>query len=65
MLEKIKCPQCGARLIDANKSQFECTIVMKSTGKEQNEPDYQIKCYKCKSLINVYQNKIQARSLAR
>lgn len=65
MLEKVLCPQCGARLIDAKKSQIANTITMKSTGLEKNEPDYQIKCPKCKNLINMFVKNVNARSLAR
>lgn len=65
MLEKVSCPLCGARLIDANKSQLANTITMKSTGTEKKEPDYQIKCPKCKNLINMFIKNTNARSLAR
>jgi transcription elongation factor Elf1 len=52
MKKKLVCPVCGARLVDAGEGVRSEVVVLKKGNKSKN-PDYYLKCHKCKNEIGV------------
>lgn len=51
MIHKVDCPCCHYRLLDADEQAYRATKVCEN--RPGSRKDYQIKCPKCKKLINI------------
>lgn len=51
MIHKVDCPCCHYRLLDADERTYRTTKVYEN--RPGSRKDYQIKCPKCKKIINI------------